>query len=60
MGLKKCCIGCMAIYTYGDYVYFRNMTDITNEHHIHLILNQIQDIYITSPSKFMDEIFEPL
>ena len=48
----------MADYTYGYYVYFKNMTDIPNEHHNHLILNQIPDIYITLPLKFMDEIFE--
>ena len=24
---KKCCIGCMTAYTYGDYVYFNNSID---------------------------------
>ena len=50
----------MASYTYGDYVYFNNMTDIPNKHHNHSILNHIQDVYIISPLKFMDEIFESL
>ena len=27
-------------YTFGDYIYFNNMTDEPNEHHNHLILNQ--------------------
>ena len=56
--LKKRCTGCLVAYTYGDYVYFKNMTDIPNEHHNHFILNQIQDMSITSPLKFMDETFE--
>ena len=51
------CIECMSDYTYGDYVYFMNTTDIPNEHHNHFILNQIQDMYITPSLKFMDEIF---
>ena len=41
----------MAAYTSGDYVYFNNMNDIPNKHHIGFILNQIHDIYITSPLK---------
>ena len=36
------------------------MTDITNDHHNCFILNQIHDMYITPPLKFMDEIFESL
>ena len=27
---RKCCIGCMEAYTYGDCVYFNNMTDKPN------------------------------
>ena len=57
---KECCIGCITAYTYGDYVYFKNMTYITNENHNNSILNQIHDMYITSPLKFMDKIFELL
>ena len=48
----------MADYTFGDYVSFINMTDTTNEYHDSLILNQIHDMHITSPLKFMAEIFE--
>ena len=40
-----CCIGCMAAYTYVDYVYFNNITDTPNEHHNHFILNQIPDFH---------------
>ena len=54
----KCCKGCMAAYNYGDYVYFKKMTDITNRHHNHLILNQMTDFHITPPFKLMDDIFE--
>ena len=50
----------MKAYTYGDSVYFRNRTGIPNEHHNNFILNQIHDMYIISPLKFMDEIFESL
>ena len=46
----------MAYYTYGGHVYFKNITDITNEHHGCFILNQIHEMYITSPLKFMYEI----
>ena len=55
---QKCSFGCMTDYTYGDNIYFKNMDDILNEHHHHFILNNIQDMYITSPLKFIDEIFE--
>ena len=48
----------MAYYTYCDYVYFNNMTDIPNENHNNFILNQIPDMYITLPPKFMNETFE--
>ena len=34
------------------------MADITNEHYNHLILNNIKDIYITSPLECMDKTFE--
>ena len=27
---RNYCIGCMTAYTYGDYVYFNNMTDTPN------------------------------
>ena len=50
----------MAAYTSGDYVYFKIMTDIPNELQNCLILNQIHYMYITSPLKFMDEIFKSL
>ena len=48
----------MADFTYGDYVKFNNITDIPNEHHHHSMLNQISDVYITSLSKLIDDIFE--
>ena len=48
----------MSACTSGDYVYFENTTDITNEHHNCFIFNQILDRFITSPLKFIDEIFE--
>ena len=60
MELNTYCIECMADYTSCGYVYFKNITDKSNEHHNHFILNQIHDMYITSPLKFMDEIFESL
>ena len=50
----------MEAYISGDYVYFRNMTDIQNEHHSRFIMNHIHAMYITPPLKFMDEIFESL
>ena len=54
----KCCIGCMSYYTYGDYVYFKNMGDAPNEHNNHFIFNQIPDFHITSPFKLCDDMFE--
>ena len=48
----------MSAFISGDCVNFKNMTDIPNEHHNRFILNQIHDMYITSPLKFIDEIFE--
>ena len=60
MEFKKCCIECMKSYTYGDYIYFNNITDMPNEHHNKFILKHIQYMYITSPLKFMYEIFESL
>ena len=30
---KKCCIGYIPDYTYGDYVYFNNNIDTPNENH---------------------------
>ena len=50
----------MPDYTYGDYVYFKNTTGTQNEHHNHFILNQMPYFHITSPFKFMDDIFELL
>ena len=49
---------CVEAYTDGDYAYYNNMIDIPNEHHHNFILNQIQYMYVSSPLKFMDEIFE--
>ena len=40
---KKYCIGNMPAYNFGVY----NNIDTPNEHHNHLILNQIPDFYIT-------------
>ena len=54
----KCCIGCMAAHTSADCVNFKIMTEIPNEHHNRFIFNQINDMYITSLVKFMNEIFE--
>ena len=49
---------CMAAYTFGDCVYLKNMTDITNENYNYLILNHIKDMNIISPLKFINETFE--
>ena len=57
---KKCCIGCITGYTYGDYVYFNNSIDEPKEHHNNLILSQKPNFYITSLSKFMGDIFTSL
>ena len=51
---KKCCIGWMVSYTYGDYVYFSNNIDAPKEHHNQLILNQEPYFYITSLSNLME------
>ena len=56
--LRKCCIGIIPYYTYGDYVCFKNITDTPNEHHNHFILNRIPYFHITSPFKLCDDIFE--
>ena len=57
MELKKRFIGCMSTYKYSDSIYFNNMTDLPNGYHNRLILNQMPDfLYITSPSKLMDDI----
>ena len=58
--LGKRCIDCVSGYTYGNYVYLKNRTDTTNEHHNNFILNQIPDFHITSPFKFCDDRFESL
>ena len=52
---KKCCIGCMPDYTYGDYVCFNNNIDAPKEHHNQFILNQEPYFYITSLSNLMDD-----
>ena len=57
---RKCWIGCLAAYNYGDCVYFNNMNETPNEHHNNFILNQIPDFHITSPFKFCDDRFESL
>ena len=49
---------CMAAYNFGDCVYLKNMTDITNENYNYLILNHIKDMNIISPLKFINETFE--
>ena len=50
----------MSAYTYGDYVYLKNMTDTLNEHHNNFMLNKITDFHITSLLKLMYDIFESL
>ena len=50
----------MVDYTYGGYVYFKNMTDTPNEHHNYSILNQIPYFNMTSPFKIIYDIFESL
>ena len=50
---RKCWIGCLAAYNYGDCVYFNNMNETPNEHHNNFILNQIPDFHITSPFKLI-------
>ena len=50
----------MPEYTYGGYVYFKNMTDTPNKNHHNFILNQIPDFHITSPFKLMDDIVESI
>ena len=47
----------MPDYTYSDYVYFNSNINTTKKHHNHFILNQKPDFYITSLSKFIDDIF---
>ena len=47
MELEKCCIGGMPDYTYGDQIYFNKKIDTPNEHHNHLILNQVSVFYMT-------------
>ena len=54
---RKCCIGCMTDYTYGDYVHFKNINYAPNEHHNHFILNQVIYLHIKSPFKLCDDIF---
>ena len=46
----------MPAYTFGVY----NNIDTPNEHHNHLILNQIPDFYITFQSELRDDIFTSL
>ena len=47
----------MPAYTFGSYVYFKNIPDQPEGHHISFILHQIPDMYITSPLKFLAEPF---
>ena len=54
---RKCCLGGMSAYIYGDYVYFNNMTDTPNKHHGRFILNQIPDLHITPRFKLCDDMF---
>ena len=46
----------MADYTTGDY----DMIDMLNKYNIDFILNQIHDVYITSPLNIMEENFESM
>ena len=55
---RKCCICYIPVYNYGDYVYFKNMTDTPNENHNHFILNQILGFHIISPLKVYNDILE--
>ena len=48
----------MAAFISGDCVNFKNMNDIPNALHNSFLFNQIHDMDITSPLKFMDDIFE--
>ena len=57
---RKCCIGFMPAYTYGNYVYFNNLTDTPNEHNNNFILNHVPDFHITSPFKLTYDKFESL
>ena len=47
----------MAAYKYCDYFCFNNMSDKNKIHHIGFILNQINDMYITSPFNITEETF---
>ena len=50
----------MPSYTYGYYVYFKNIGDKPEIHHIFFILNQRTGMHITSPLKFLAETFVSL
>ena len=47
----------MPAYNYSHYVYINNNFDAPKEHHKQFILNQEPDVYITSQSNLMNEIF---
>ena len=50
----------MSAYTYGNCVYFNNLTDTPNKHNNNIILNKITYFYIKSLLKLMNDIFESL
>ena len=49
----------MPNYTSGDYVYFNNITDKPKIYHVGFILNQRDDMYITSPLNILEETYVP-
>ena len=51
------CIGCIAAYTSGDYVYFNNMSENTKRHHIGFTFNKRHGMYITPPLNITEEKF---
>ena len=57
---EKRCIGCLPDYTSGYYVYFWKYRDQPESHHSIFVLNQVPDMYITSPLNFLAETFVSL
>ena len=57
---RKCSKGCMSDNIYGDYAYFKRITDTPNEHNNNLIFDQITNFHIKSLFILMDDIFESL
>ena len=49
---EKCCIGCMPAYTSGYFVYSNNNKDQPESHHKVFVLNQVPDMFKTSPLNF--------